>query len=382
MEKSYNKVVTKRGQNVIKQICIMIKPASSLCNMRCKYCFYADVSNLRQIHSFGVMQPATTQKMLENIYCDLQPGDHITFAFQGGEPTLAGLDYFRNFVSQAAKQDRRVQVSYALQTNAILLDEAWCSFLEENHFLVGISLDMAAVYHDANRVDAQGKGTYNRVIAAKRMLERYRVDYNVLAVLTSELARHPTQVWNYLLKEQIHYVQFIPCLDDLQESGAPYALTPKRFAEFYKGLFPLWKRAYENGTYISIKLFDDIMNLLASGQSTACGMTGECQHQFIVEADGGVYPCDFYVLDEYKLGNLTENTLRELYESRTAADFIGRPHRKPQLCADCRFEPICHGGCKRQQSAVCCQGKDSYCGYRDFLEAVWPSLAQLANRMR
>ncbi len=367
----------------MKNLNIMIKPASSLCNLRCKYCFYADVSKMREVASRGVMTEETVEKILSNIERDLSSGDTVHFAFQGGEPTLAGLPFFEDFVRRIKNWSSNIRVFYALQTNGILLNEDWCQFLKENHFLVGVSLDVLQEYHDAARVDMNGKGSYQAVLEKLRLLQQHQVDYNILCTLTNSVARHPKQVWNWLKKNNIEYVQFTPCLGELeQKDQSPYALTPKRFASFYIQLFQDWYEDYRKGNYRSIKFFDDAVNLLMYGKPTSCGMNGPCQPQLVVEADGSTYPCDFYCLDEYRLGNLTEKSPLELLRGESVGEFLSRPHIQPELCKDCRYRKFCGGNCKRMQSEICCSAGDNYCGYWDFLEQCGRTLLEIADRHR
>ena len=362
----------------------MIKPASSLCNLRCRYCFYAEVSDSREIRSFGVMEKETARKVIENVFSCLDTGDAVNFAFQGGEPTLAGLDFFRFFVSCAEelRERTKTRLFWALQTNGILLDAEWCAFFKEHGFLIGLSLDGMKDSHDSNRIDAAGKGTFARVTAARRLLEKHGVEYNVLMVLTNQTARHPRQVWNFLCKEDIRYVQLIPCLGELEGDASPYALTPERFASFYTEFFRLWSGDFERGRYRSVKLFDDLVNLLASGSRNACGLTGQCQPQLVVEADGSVYPCDFYALDEYRAGSLAQEPVSAVYEKAVMAEFRNRPTARLALCADCSYAPLCGGGCPRMRREVCGTPDAGMCGYREFLKECLPALRRYAVRER
>lgn len=367
----------------MKQLSVLIKPASAACNLRCKYCFYADISRNRSTPSHGIMKEDLTDAMLENIRKELSPRDSITFAFQGGEPTLAGLAYFEHFVSRVSAWDPGIRVRYALQTNGILLDDAWCLFLKRHGFLVGLSMDLLPRDHNDARVDPAGEGSWKQVCTALTLLKKHRVEHNVLCTLTNRIARHPREVWNQIRRLDLEYVQFTPCLDDLEAAkpGA-YALEPRNFSYFYKGLFPLWLRDFRAGTYRSIKLFDDIVNLLAFGQATACGITGRCRSQIIVESDGSVYPCDFYCLDRYCLGNIAGFPLSVLLTAPQAQAFLTRPHSQPKLCAECPFRKICGGNCKRMQSSVCCREDDGFCGYQDFLSSCYRDLAALALQQR
>lgn len=360
----------------------MLKPASSLCNLRCKYCFYADVANLREVKSFGLMTAEISEQILDHVFAGLAAGDRVNFVFQGGEPTMAGLGYFRHFVEQAEMRNlkRNVKISYALQTNGMALDEEWCGFLKQHRFLVGLSLDGMASSHDACRVDEKGKGTYKRVVASKRLLEHNGVPYNILMTLTSSLARHPQQVWRFLKDQKIQYVQFTPCLAPMGVEPArdSYALTPRRFADFYKSIFRLWLEDWKSGNYISVKLIDDLVHLLADGSVSACGLTGYCSPQMVVEADGGVYPCDFYMLDSYKAGNLSLQSMQEIYEAAAMEEFRRQP-RRTALCMECRFQKLCGGGCKRMQAHICYGDGDTYCGYYDFLNETIEELGRVAR---
>ena len=171
----------------MKNIALMIKPASSRCNLRCRYCFYAEVSERRDCRSYGLMRRDTAGRIIENIFRDLERGDSVTLAFQGGEPTVAGLDFFRFFAEKVEAVRGEVRVSWALQTNGTLLDEDWCAFLKKKDFLVGLSLDAMQASHDENRVDAEGKGTFARVSAARALLES-ETDFTAILAMNDSVA--------------------------------------------------------------------------------------------------------------------------------------------------------------------------------------------------
>ncbi len=360
----------------------MIKPASSLCNLRCRYCFYADVADLRDVKSYGVMSEEDTIRMLQRIEGQLSPGDGINFAFQGGEPTMAGLNWFQRFTGITEQWDPAIKVTYALQTNGTMIDEAWSRYLAEKHYLVGLSLDLLPQCHDDTRIDISGKGTWERLVHTLQLLNRFHVEYNVLCTLTRQVAKHPQKVWKILKELDIRYAQFTPCLDALNTPGKnPYALTPRRFSQFYNQLFPLWLADYQRGQYRSIKLFDDIVNLMAYGMPTACGIHGHCQPQLVVEADGSVYPCDFYCLDEYRIGSILEDSLADLLCSAQCSPAQQRDPL-PVFCKDCPYLNFCGGNCKRMQREITCSGADNFCGYRDFLNTAGPALSQIARQQK
>jgi uncharacterized protein len=328
--------------------------------MACGYCFYADEGKRRNVANYGIMTQETAAAVISSVFCDLSDGDKIVFAFQGGEPTIAGLSFYEYFISEVEKQTVKAAVSYALQTNGILADETWCEFFKRHNFLVGLSLDGYMELHNSNRTTIGGVGTFSRVMKAKKLLDKYAVDYNILAVLTNAMARHPQKVWNFIANVGVRYIQFIPCLDEL---------GPRNFYNFYSAIFPLWKR---HKSYVSVKLFEDIIDMFIYGRATACGLNGQCQPQFVVEADGGVYPCDFYALDEFKLGNLTKDSLRQTFESQVSKEFRAK-RAVARICEKCRYRPSCNGGCKRQFFAICGHDKD-FCGYSMLLDEILPQL--------
>ena len=360
---------------------IMLKPASSLCNMRCRYCFYADVAVHRETPSYGMMAAEPRDALLRTVFSELSAGDRVQFIFQGGEPTLAGLPFFRTFVAKA-KAHEGVSVSFSLQTNGLLIDDEWCEFLKENRFLVGLSCDLLRTAHDDARRDASDKGTLTRVLRTLVLFKRHGIDFNVLCTLTPAVARHPEGVWREITRLGIDYVQFTPCLAPEDGTSSPYALTPEAFASFYTRLFALWYTDYRKGICRSVKLFDDVVNLLLLGRPTACGMNGVCTPQLVIEADGSAYPCDFYCTDDYRLGSITDTTVSTLLASPAARAFATRKREPHALCEGCRYRTFCGGGCPRMQRSVCISEDGHRCGYRTFLENCGNTLLQLTDEIR
>ena len=294
----------------MRHVHLLIKPASGLCNLNCRYCFYHDIVEKREQASYGLMTEDTLAAVLEKA---LAAASHsCTIAFQGGEPTLAGLDFFRKAVElQRRLNVNRVQVYNSIQTNGLLLDSQWAAFFRENHFLVGLSLDGMKDTHDLYRLDAQGQGTFNRAARVLQLLESHGVAYNILTVVNRATAQHVEKIYRFYQRNRWGYLQFIPCLDPLgEEPGSQaYSLTPEAYGDFLCRLFDLWYRDAKVGRAPSIRQFENYVEMLLGYPPEACGMAGVCGMQHVVEADGSVYPCDFYVLDGYRLGNLRENSL-------------------------------------------------------------------------
>jgi uncharacterized protein len=278
--------------------------------MRCSYCFYHSTSSARETPSYGLMGEATAHALIDRAFSHLPSPFSVSFLFQGGEPTLAGLPFFREFIRYAKERlPARCEVRYALQTNGLLIDEDWCAFLKENRFLVGLSLDGDKDVHDLLRIDAAGKGTFSRVLAAAKLFDKIGVDYNILTVVTRTLARRIRAVWNTYQKLGFRYLQFIPCLPPFDGAEEKHALTPALYATFLKESFALWADGIRRGNYVSVRFFDNLVLLLRGMPAEQCGLSGRCRFQFVTEADGGVYPCDFYCLDEFRCGNISADTL-------------------------------------------------------------------------
>ena len=325
------------------------------------------------------MSHDTAERVIDNLFSELERGDTLSIAFQGGEPTMAGLPWLEHFVSYVKSKEPAITLNFALQTNGVLLDDAWCRFLKQHNFLVGLSWDGPPAIHNKNRVDVQGQGTFSTILNARKQLLNHGVEHNILCVLTNETARHPQQIWKFIEDQKIDYIQFIPCLDDLDSHGQNWALTPKRFCRFYTALFDLWHAAVQSGKYVSVKLFDDIANLFLYRRVTACGLTGHCNMQCVIEADGSVYPCDFYVLDEYRLGNLCSDSLSELFQNYSRSKFEEMFPQLPAQCMQCNYKSACGGGCKRMRNNMYIDG--SFCAYRELLDNILELLCRDAQRL-
>lgn len=323
-----------------------------------------------------MMTLETSHRLIDRVMEKFPDGADITFCFQGGEPTCRGLDFFRDFAAYADQvRKKNHQIHYALQTNGTLLNEEWADFLKERDVLTGVSIDGPPEVHDSVRIYASGEGTYEKVMQSVELLRKKGVEFNILSVLTNKMARVPQKYWNWVLKNHFRYVQVIPCLPGLGGTGS-YALTPQEFFHFYDQLFPLWKKEFERGNYISVTLFDNLIPMFAGMAPTQCGYLGFCTNQFVVEADGSVYPCDFYALDSYLLGNIRDNTLDEIAASKALEQFLREPHRSCRQCADCPFMQICGRQCRRVN--VCYFNKN-FCGYRAFLEKYGKQMWQISR---
>ena len=370
----------------MKQLTFLVKPASSLCGLRCRYCFYEDVAQCRETQSMGIMSHETAEHLLRAAAQAAESGDVIQITFQGGEPTLAGLDFFRDFVAMEGELiPSGVTVHHSIQTNGMAVTAEWAEFFQTNRFLVGLSLDGARDIHDALRVDPQGKGTWNRAVAALHELDKAGVETNLLCVVTGPMARSPQKVYQSLNKLGNHPLQFIPCLDPLEapRGSMPYSLSPQRYGHFLCGLFDCWYRDWQAGRYVSIRLFDDYLRILAGRPPSTCAASGACGSYLVVEGDGSLYPCDFFVLDEWYLGNINETGVTQAMNSPRSQEFLARGRTRPEGCAQCPYLAICRGGCPRDWTAFGPQGENYYCpAFRQFFDYALPRLRQAAAALR
>lgn len=364
----------------MKNLSFLIKPASSSCNLKCRYCFYADVSEHRQIKSNGVMKEDTMKLLIDKSLSLLDEDGEVTYAFQGGEPTVAGLAFFQAFCAYVDQQKGEKQkIHYALQTNAYVVDESWCAFFHTYDFLVGVSLDGYKENHDYFRLTTGNKATYKQVMQAVSCLRTHDVKFNILTVLSKQLAKHPQKLYEFYQKEKFEFIQLIPCLAGLDEESNPFALTPQLFASFYKKFYDFWLAEMKVGVYRSVGLFDNIIPMFVDIPPQQCGLLGYCSVQFVVESDGSIYPCDFYVLDEYKGGNIHTLDLMEIAQSEPMQAFLKEKKTMSPLCGSCPFVSICHGNCKRMNSLYF---TDTYCGYQDFLTYAYPTMMNIAKQIK
>lgn len=318
--------------------------------MACAYCFYKDEMKNRREADYGVMSKETAEAVLGHVFEALGPREPLSITFQGGEPTLAGLDFFRFFVQRTRQLNTHpVPVNFSLQTNGLLLDEKWAGFLKECSFLVGLSLDGTKDIHDQNRVTPDGKSTYQAVIRAADLLTSAEVPFNVLTVVTRPVARKIAGIYRDYAKHGFRYQQYIPCLDPFS-SNQNSLLSAEDYEGFLTTLFDLWYRDLQEGRFVYIGDFIDWINMLRGHEAASCGKSGSCTAQLVVEADGRTYPCDFYVLDEYYLGNLASSPLPQIEEKRKSLRFIEDSVFLSEKCQSCWCRSLCRGGCRRYRT--------------------------------
>jgi uncharacterized protein len=352
--------------------------------LRCKYCFYLDRCELYPETEQHRMSDEVLDQMLRTFMATKQPQHAI--GWQGGEPTLMGLPFFQR-VTELQKQygQRGIPVSNGLQTNTTLLDDAWCTHLGRYKFLVGVSIDGPAPIHDHYRVNAAGRGAHADVMRGLAALKRNHVEYNVLTLVSQSNVRQPREVYRYLRDELgVNFHQYIECVEfDAQGGLMPFAINAREWGSFLCEIFDVW---WESGDTrrVSVRLFDSVLTALVDHQLNVCAMGRDCRQYLVVEHNGDVYPCDFFVRPELKLGNIMEHSWEALLASPLYAEFGARKRQWNEACGTCRYLPLCggccpknrpdHGADPRKLSTLCA-------GWKQFYDHTMPRFEQLAGEI-
>ena len=364
-------------------VSVLMKPASSMCNMKCSYCFYCDEACKRKTKSYGFMSEETLKNVIRKTM--LRADQSISFTYQGGEPTLRGMNFFKKAAALEQQYNKKnLMIQHSFQTNGYAVDEKWCRFFKENDYLVGLSVDGTKTIHDACRRDAAGKGTYDCVVRAAKLMDEHEVPYNILTVVTSSVARNIKEIYYDYKEKGWNYQQYIACLDPSGEvrGKASYSLTPKLYGQFLIELFQLWYRDVKRGKQPYIRQFDAWVGMMAGYMPECCDQRGVCGIQNVVEADGSVYPCDFYMMDEYYLGNFNHDRLEDIDCRRREIQFTEKSLEMKAKCRECKYYRLCRGGCRRNFDWDGNTGtyENYFCeSYKMFFEVCGEKLKELAG---
>ncbi len=346
-------------------ISVMLKPASSSCNLKCEYCFYNSLSSERKDFSKGMMNSDTAKRIIVSAL-EFARGSDVYFTFQGGEPLLAGKKFFADFVEYAKENNSlNSEIHYCLQTNGTLIDDDFADFIKANGFLVGVSLDGTSE-HNKYRVYPNGKSSFEDVMRGINILKSKGAAFNVLSVLTKHTAENFRSAYRFFKENDLRYLQFIICLKPFKSDyDSSLYMTEKDYENYLNTAFKIYFNGYMRGDYVSIRSFDNYIALSNGGNAEQCGMNGCCSAQFVVEGDGSTYPCDFYCIDEWYLGNINKTGFDEMYHSQRAAEFLKQSFIVDERCRECEYFTICRGGgCKRNRI------DSDYCpSYKSFFES-------------
>lgn len=358
---------------------ILIKPASSACNIRCRYCFYRTLSEERREFDKGIMGLDTLEKLVKNALSFAE--DSCCFGFQGGEPALVGLEFYQELIClQRQYNIKQVEIRNTIQTNGTLMTEQWAAFFAEHHFLVGLSLDGNRRCNQY-RVDYDNQPVFNRIMKTVRLFDEYKVEYNIVSVVTAASVKNVRLSYEFFKSKGFFYQQYIACLDEAPGKTTDYSLTPVAYGTFLKELFDLWYEDYTKGVQIDIRAFSNWIQMAAGFPPESCGMSGKCQCYFVVEGDGSVFPCDFYAADEWMLGTV-EDDFAKLLQSERARNFVEGSLPVHDRCKVCRYFALCRGGCRRWREPFVNGTPSLNClceAYRIFFDHCWDRILLLGQ---
>lgn len=366
----------------LENFSVLVKPASADCNLACAYCFYRPKSALYPEVKRHRMSDAVLAKFIKD-YMALV-GTNASFGWQGGEPLLMGLDFFQKVVTYQQRFGRSGQiVANGFQTNATLIDDDWARLFRRYNFLVGVSLDGPKEIHDFYRCSSAGRPSFDRVMTAIDTLKRHGAEFNILTLLNPRNVSRATELYNFFVGQGFRYLQFIPCIepDPVTGQATDFSITPEQYGEFLCELFDLWIADGMPSTYI--RMFDALLMHYAINIQPSCQFQEKCASYIVVEYNGDVYPCDFFVEPEWFLGNLMETPLQQIIASDKFASFGELKSQHTQECLECRWLSRCHGACTRHRVAL---GNDVahpsyFCpSYKQFFEYSHQRFRELSRK--
>jgi len=330
---------------------LLIKPASPDCNLSCDYCFYLEKAELFDSKNTHRMTGTVLKELVRQAM--QQAGREINFIWQGGEPTLMGPNFFKKAVELQQRFGRDQTVGNGLQTNGLLIDDTWAQFLRSYQWLVGLSLDGPQHVHDHYRKNRRGKGSWERVVdSAKRLLDA-EVAVNALVVVTDYSVRFAREIYEYHKNLGLNHMQFIPCVEadrDDPSSVSPFSVSSEPYGHFLCQLFDLWMDDFTGLTpTTSIRFFDSLLYRYLGLPAPECTLLPECGNYVVVEHNGEVFSCDFFVQDEWRLGNVMELKLSDMLNAEKQWQFGRRKAHLPEACGHCRWLGYCTGGCPKDR---------------------------------
>ena len=341
--------------NTLPAFHVMAKPTGSKCNLDCAYCFYLKKEQMYPNSSFRMSDEVTGQYICQTI--EAHRTSEVTIAWQGGEPTLMGVEFFRRAVEVEEKCARPgMQIENTFQTNGVLLNEEWCEFFHENNFLIGLSLDGPRHLHDAYRRDKGGAGTFDKVMRAARLMQEHKVEFNVLCTVNSVNSRHPLEVYRFFRDGLgARYLQFIPIVERENDSGhqegtriTDRSVQPEQWGRFLIEIFDEWVRRDVGSTFV--QFFDGVLASYVRGYSTLCILQPTCGQGVALEHTGDLYSCDHYVEPKHWLGNIKDSPIETLVSSDKQRAF-GQEKSSilPDYCRKCEFLFTCYGECPKNR---------------------------------
>ncbi len=390
---------------------VLTKPIGPICNLDCTYCFYLEKQSLYPAEKSWRMSDPVLEAYIRQ-YIDGQPGEEVYFAWQGGEPTLLGVEFFKKVVALQKKHAHGKHIHNALQTNGTLLDDRWCEFLAANQFLVGLSIDGPRELHDRYRVDKGQKPTFDAVMTGLGFLKKHRVEFNTLTVVNRANSLQPLKVYRFLKEIGSSFLQFIPLVERLPASltaapgltfaeppaphkpaTTPSSVTPEsveapQYGDFLCAIFNEWVR--QDVGQVFVQLFDVALGNWMGLGSSLCVFAEKCGSALAIEHNGDLYSCDHYVYPQYRLGNILNQSLGAMAQSRQQSQFgQDKLASLPQYCRTCEVRFACHGECPKHRFLTTPDGEPGLnylCpAYKQFFRHIDPymnAMGQLLNEGR
>lgn len=347
---------------------MLAKPSGPICNLNCNYCFYTEKESLFEPKTPFRMSDQTLENFIKN-YIEVQDANEIPFVWQGGEPTLLGLNFYKRAVELQEKYANGKTITNSLQTNGTLLTDEWFPFLFENNFLVGLSIDGPEEIHDRYRVDRGGRPTFHKVLNALHKLQEYNIQYNVLTCVTDESSNHALEIYHFLKNEGVEYIQFIPIVERVANEQAkqlglrhatptsmmqediqlaPWTVNPEKYGDFLITIFDEWVR--NDVGFVNVMNFESSLVSWMGLPATVCIFSETCGRAAIIEHNGDVYSCDHYMYPDYKLGNIQTQTFEEMINSVQQYEFgQAKKTTLPNYCQNCEVKFACNGECPKHR---------------------------------
>ncbi len=381
---------------------LMCKPSGSVCNIDCTYCFYLEKEHLYpERKSHWKMDDITLENYIKQ-HIESQSYDVVDIIWQGGEPTLLGVDFYRKAIEIQNKYKRNKQVNNYFQTNATNIDDDWAKFLKEHNFLVGVSIDGDRISNDAFRHTRAGKSTFDDVLKGIGCLKKHKVEFNTLTVVNDENVKRPLDVYRCLKRIGSRYMQFIPLVERETKQPDEHGLTlikpdfsgqcavtewsvsAKEYGRFLNTIFDHW--VVNDFGSIFVMNFEQTMTKLLGGQS-GCVINETCGHNLVIESNGDVYSCDHFVYPEDKLGNINSGNIVDMLHSEQQVNFSNQ--KKENISKDCLNCPVkiaCHGGCPKHRFEISSDGRPNrnyFCeGYFIHLSHVFPKIYRILSCLK
>jgi uncharacterized protein len=382
-------------QNAPSYFHVLGKPSGATCNLDCTYCFFLSKEKLYPNSRFRM-----TDELLETYIRQMiesQRAPEVTIAWQGGEPTLMGLDFYRRSIEYEQKYARPgTTIQHTMQTNGILLNDVWCEFFREHDFLIGLSLDGPQKMHDTYRVDKGGAPTFHKVLRAARLLQEHQVEFNILTTVNAANADHPLEVYRFLRDEVgTQFIQFIPIVERINDHGeigfqegnqvSERSVKPEQWGEFLITIFDEWVR-HDVGR-VFVQMFDAALASWVGAPPTLCIFSETCGNALALEHNGDLYSCDHFVEPKYLLGNITKRHMIELVASDQQRQFgLHKRESLPRYCRECEVRFACHGECPKNRFIETPDGEPGLnylcAGYKAFFNHIDRPMRIMAELLR